>query len=234
MSTAFEYALLHRGYDVSITSKLGEGGFGIVYAGVRLSDNTPIAVKYVHCTDVWRWHSTKNAGLKIPMEIHMLTRVKDINGTIKLYDWFKLDKGYVLVHQNRVAIQLSKDASTHSTPSVSHIQTIGTNNLRLLDAMRNSSLRFKRRKYFNKQRDHVHQGFRFRFCNRLFQTPTKNVRRYTPVRTTGMASRQNLLSRNDSRLDARSYTVETIVARKPIQVGQRHQVFRKRRCSSIV
>lgn len=75
MSTAFEYALLHRGYDVSITSKLGEGGFGIVYAGVRLSDNTPIAVKYVHCTDVWRWHSTKNAGLKIPMEIHMLTRV---------------------------------------------------------------------------------------------------------------------------------------------------------------
>uniref|UniRef100_A0A0K8RKZ8 Serine/threonine-protein kinase 1 n=1 Tax=Ixodes ricinus TaxID=34613 RepID=A0A0K8RKZ8_IXORI len=124
MSTAFEYALLHRGYDVSITSKLGEGGFGIVYAGVRLSDNTPIAVKYVHCTDIWRWHSTKNAGLKIPMEIHMLMRVKDINGTIKLYDWFKLDKGYVLVMERSIkTISLYNYLKTHqlSQNQVLHI-----------------------------------------------------------------------------------------------------------------
>lgn len=115
MSTAFEYALLHRGYDVSITSKLGEGGFGIVYAGVRLNDNAPIAVKYIYHKDVWRWHTVKQPfQSKIPMEIHMLKRVNKVDGTIKLYDWFKIEHGYVLVMERSIkSISLYSYMKTH-------------------------------------------------------------------------------------------------------------------------
>lgn len=98
---SLESVLFDRGYDVSLTSKLGKGGFGTVYAGVRLCDKAPVAVKFVYSKAVWRWHFT-DKGERIPIEIHTLNRVRHVRGVVRLYDWFALADGYVMIMERPI------------------------------------------------------------------------------------------------------------------------------------
>uniref|UniRef100_A0A915N570 non-specific serine/threonine protein kinase n=1 Tax=Meloidogyne javanica TaxID=6303 RepID=A0A915N570_MELJA len=71
-----------------IKGELGQGGFGIVYKGVRLSDMLPVAVKFIERRHVREWG--RLAEQRVPMEICMLTRCNQLSGVITLLDWFSL------------------------------------------------------------------------------------------------------------------------------------------------
>ncbi|KAM9520948.1 LOW QUALITY PROTEIN: serine/threonine-protein kinase pim-1-like [Guaruba guarouba] len=76
---------------------LGKGGFGAVYSGVRLADNTPVAMKRVPRERISSW-GERPGGTRIPMEIAMLKKVcSGCSAIIQLLDWFELPHSFVLV-----------------------------------------------------------------------------------------------------------------------------------------
>ncbi|KAK3864049.1 hypothetical protein Pcinc_030232 [Petrolisthes cinctipes] len=74
---------------------LGEGGFGRVYAGFRIKDNLPVAVKQVSKSKVPSWGTIN--GERVPLEICLLRKVSHIPGVIKLITWFELPEGFFIV-----------------------------------------------------------------------------------------------------------------------------------------
>lgn len=77
-------------------SVIGIGGGGTVYAGRRVEDNTPIAVKRVMRTKVKRWEKTRD-GRTVPQEIALMIRSNGHIGVCGLYDWFETVDSFLLV-----------------------------------------------------------------------------------------------------------------------------------------
>lgn len=74
---------------------LGEGGFGRVYAGIRLADNLPVAIKHISKNKVPSWGEI--GGHKVPQEIVCLKKLAPIKGVIRLIDWFELSDCFLIV-----------------------------------------------------------------------------------------------------------------------------------------
>ncbi|XP_044218441.1 serine/threonine-protein kinase pim-2-like [Thunnus albacares] len=91
--------------------KIGEGGFGSVYAGYRITDSLPVALKYIQGPDV-DYELKMN---KIPLEVALMLKVaggpESLGkcAAVSLLDWYYLDQTLILVMERPVpSMDLSK------------------------------------------------------------------------------------------------------------------------------
>lgn len=82
---------------------LGKGGFGTVYAGTRIRDNIPVAIKHVPRKKVTDWGQLN--GSKVPMEICLLRKVNHIPGVVKLLDYFERSDSFIIVMERPEAVK---------------------------------------------------------------------------------------------------------------------------------
>uniref|UniRef100_A0AC34Q1K1 Protein kinase domain-containing protein n=1 Tax=Panagrolaimus sp. JU765 TaxID=591449 RepID=A0AC34Q1K1_9BILA len=78
-----------------LRGEIGQGGFGIVYSAVRVSDEMPVAVKFIERRHVRDWGKLNDE--RVPMEICMLARCAKVSGVIKLIDWYSMPEGFLIV-----------------------------------------------------------------------------------------------------------------------------------------
>uniref|UniRef100_A0A914C3W7 non-specific serine/threonine protein kinase n=1 Tax=Acrobeloides nanus TaxID=290746 RepID=A0A914C3W7_9BILA len=78
-----------------LKGELGQGGFGVVYRAIRISDEMPVAVKFIERRQVRDWGKLNDE--RVPLEICMLARCSKISGVICLIDWYSMPEGYLIV-----------------------------------------------------------------------------------------------------------------------------------------
>ena len=83
----------HRLY--SLERILGKGGFGTVYAGLRVPDARPVAIKHVARNKVTEWASLQ--GRRVPLELKLLHSVQTVSGVIRLLDFYERKDSFIYV-----------------------------------------------------------------------------------------------------------------------------------------
>lgn len=78
-----------------ISKVLGKGGFGTVYAGTRMKDGVPVAIKLIAKDRVPAWGVVN--GQRVPMEVALLLRVAHIPQVVRLLDWLEKDESFLLI-----------------------------------------------------------------------------------------------------------------------------------------
>ena len=66
-----------------------------MYAGVRVLDGAPVAIKHVAKNKVTDW--TTLVGRKVPMELKLLHSVQSVEGVIKLLDFYERNDSFIYV-----------------------------------------------------------------------------------------------------------------------------------------
>ncbi|XP_051285409.1 serine/threonine-protein kinase pim-1-like [Dicentrarchus labrax] len=85
--------------------KLGEGGFGSVYAGIRKRDCLPVAIKHIPKADVEHCSMIINGKkTSVPTEVLLMLRAAGAprSAAVSLLDWFNLDQEVLLVMERPV------------------------------------------------------------------------------------------------------------------------------------
>ncbi|CAG0889160.1 unnamed protein product [Cyprideis torosa] len=75
--------------------QVGEGGFGTVYCGTRVSDGLPVAIKHVKRSRVIAWGELK--GQRVPLELCLLRQVAGVPGVINLLDYYERPDCFILI-----------------------------------------------------------------------------------------------------------------------------------------
>uniref|UniRef100_A0A3Q3MT75 non-specific serine/threonine protein kinase n=1 Tax=Mastacembelus armatus TaxID=205130 RepID=A0A3Q3MT75_9TELE len=79
-------------------NKLGEGGFGCVYAGIRKVDDFPVSITWFNLTSLYM----------IPIEVLLMKKVAGgpqsvgKSAAVSLLDWYDLDQEVLLVMERPV------------------------------------------------------------------------------------------------------------------------------------
>ena len=81
--------------EYEVGNCLGEGSFGDVFAGTRISDGASVAIKRVAKTQTALW--TRLLGKRVPMELRLLLTVQDVEGVIKLLDFAERKDYFIYV-----------------------------------------------------------------------------------------------------------------------------------------
>jgi len=79
----------------SVGDVLGKGGFGVVYSGIRRLDGAPVAIKHVARNKVIEWAEVN--GNQVPNELKFLLEVQDVDGVVKLLDFYERDDSFIYV-----------------------------------------------------------------------------------------------------------------------------------------
>jgi len=74
---------------------LGKGGFGTVYSGVRRKDRLKVAIKQIARKKVT--YMERVAGRKVPLELATMHAVQNVEGVVKLLDYFERPDSFVIV-----------------------------------------------------------------------------------------------------------------------------------------
>ncbi|NWV68732.1 PIM1 kinase, partial [Malurus elegans] len=80
-----------------VGSLLGRGGYGNVYAGTRLADGAPVAIKCVERKRIHHWGELPD-GTSAPLEIVLHAKVSTgCRGIVQLLEWVELPGSFVIV-----------------------------------------------------------------------------------------------------------------------------------------
>merc|ERR1712012_1115355 len=74
---------------------LGKGGFGTVYAGLRVRDGKQVAIKHVARAKVTDWEFLN--GRRVPLELKLLSQVQIVPGVIRLVDFYERVDSFIYV-----------------------------------------------------------------------------------------------------------------------------------------
>jgi len=74
---------------------LGKGGFGTVYAGIRVRDGKQVAIKHVARNKVTDWDLLN--GRRVPLELKLLSQVQAVPGVIRLIDFYERHDSFIYV-----------------------------------------------------------------------------------------------------------------------------------------
>ncbi|XP_072536801.1 serine/threonine-protein kinase pim-1-like [Salminus brasiliensis] len=81
--------------------KLGEGGFGTVFAGTRLTDLLQVAIKFVTKQegDLYVQSVSPDDSKSVPAEVALMQTMSEppVSNIIKLIDWFDEPERYILI-----------------------------------------------------------------------------------------------------------------------------------------
>ncbi|XP_047205401.1 serine/threonine-protein kinase pim-2-like isoform X3 [Girardinichthys multiradiatus] len=78
--------------------QLGEGGFGSVFAGYRVKDKLPVAIKHVQIDKVVLKHEDEN-GREMALELAVMLKLRTMGqpSMVFLLDWYNLEQELILV-----------------------------------------------------------------------------------------------------------------------------------------
>merc|ERR1719443_2069935 len=98
--TKYSHKTEKRSFDklYRVGRVLGKGGFGTVYAGVRLRDGVTIAIKHVAKNKITEWDLLN--GKKVPLELKLLCSVRKVEGVVRILDFFERDDSFVYILEN--------------------------------------------------------------------------------------------------------------------------------------
>jgi len=97
----------HKTYKLEQT--LGRGGFGTVYAGVRIKDKKQVAVKEVYKAKMIK----KTADGKTPLEVALMEQVAHVPGVVQIIDWFEMSESFMIVMEKSQGQDLFDYISEH-------------------------------------------------------------------------------------------------------------------------
>lgn len=78
-----------------VSKVLGKGGFGTVYAGTRMKDGAPVAIKSIAKNRVPAWGVVH--GKRVPLEVALLLRVAHIPQVVRLLNWLEKEDSFLLI-----------------------------------------------------------------------------------------------------------------------------------------
>ncbi|XP_023819893.1 serine/threonine-protein kinase pim-3-like [Oryzias latipes] len=96
---------------------LGEGGYGSVYAGFRVADRFPVAIKYIPQSKVLR--QTDNEGKQIPTEVLIMQKAADgevgSTAAVLLLDHYDQEDDLILVMERPTPVECLFDYRVKKT-----------------------------------------------------------------------------------------------------------------------